>query len=177
MSRTRTPSELKWVLSERAAVAGELQSIDAELGRLVARRSYLKRLHAALNDVYTQLAPALPTMAVPVVNARLRYGGQGNCISWVRDTLRAAYPHAVDTAALTTAAAKTFGLDLASAQQRNQFRRNSLRSGLRRLLALGEAERLHDFQGVPHLAGVWRWVPREASFEALVAEAREVEGD
>lgn len=36
MARTRTPPDLKWVLNERAAVAGELQAIEAELARLTA---------------------------------------------------------------------------------------------------------------------------------------------
>lgn len=177
MARTRTPPELKWVLNERAAVAGELQSIEAELERLAARRLQLGALLHHLDHVYSQLAPQVPSVPVLVVNARQRYGGQGNCITWVRETLQAAYPQAVDTSTLTEAARVAFGLTFANVEQRERFRNNSLRTALRKLLALDEAERLHDFKGVPHLAGVWRWKPKETTFDDLSAQVEAMEVD
>lgn len=175
MARTRTPPELKWALNERAAVAGELQSIEAELTRLAARKEQLAALLHHLDNVYSQLAPQAPAVPVLVVNARQRYGGQGNCIAWVRETLRAAYPQALATSALTEAAIQAFGLQVASVDQRKRFRNNSLRSALRKLLVLSEAERLHDFKGVPHRAGVWRWKPKDASFDDLSSQAEAME--
>lgn len=175
MTRTRTPPDLKWVLNERAAVAGELQAIEAELARLTARRLQLGALLHHLDHVYSQLAPQVPSAPVLVVNARQRYGGQGNCIAWVRETLRTAYPQALATSALTEAAIQAFGLQVASADQRKRFRNNSLRSALRKLLVLSEAERLHDFKGVPHRSGVWRWKPKDASFDDLSSQAEAME--
>lgn len=175
MPRPRTPPELKWVLNERAVVAGELQSIEAELNRLATRREQLTSLLHHLDNVHSQLAPQVPVVSVLVVNARQRYGGQGNCIAWVRETLQTAYPQAVDTSALTEAARVAFGLTFANVEQRDRFRKNSLRTALRKLLALDEAERLHDFKGVPHLAGVWRWRPKDASFEEVAAQAEAME--
>lgn len=175
MTRTRTPPELKWVLNERAAVAGELQSIEAELARLSARRQQLGALLHHLDNVYSQLAPQVPSIPVLVVNARQRYGGRGNCIAWVRETLQNAYPQAVTTSALTEAADLAFGLQLVGVDQRMRFRKNSLRTALRKLLVPGEAERLHDYRGVPHRAGVWRWKPRDASFHEVAVQAEATE--
>lgn len=48
-TRTRTPSEIKWLANELAATKGELERIDDELARLRARRKRLKAvLHPSL---------------------------------------------------------------------------------------------------------------------------------
>lgn len=172
MSRSRTPPELKWVLNERAAVAGEIQSLEAELSRLATRRGQLTVLLNQLDSVYSQLAPQVPAVPVLVVNARQRYGGHGNCIAWVRETLKVAFPQAVATTALVDAAMATFGLEFADSAQRERFRHNSLRTALRRLLTLGEAERLHHFSGVRCRSGVWRWVPQELVFDDMALLTR-----
>lgn len=170
MTRTRTPPELKWVLNERAAVAGELQSIEAELTRLDARRRYLTGVLAALENVYCQLAPSIPRVELPSVRAHTRYGGRGNLINWLRATLQAAYPSAVDTVALTAEAGKAFGCPTDTPVARNTLRRN-LKKSLSKLLARAEVERLHDYQGTPCMAGVWRWKPKNLSFGEVVEQA------
>jgi hypothetical protein len=175
MTRQQTPPDIKWLVNERAAVAGELATIDAELERLARRKKHLLRVHLALGEVYPQLAPTFPLVEASPVNAHTRYGGRGHLIEWVRATLRAAHPCALDTASLTEHAAQTFGIPLASRAERNRFRQNSLRGALRKLLAQDEVERLHDFQGVPHLAGVWRWKPGVSSIADLAAAAEALE--
>lgn len=174
MTRPRTPSDQKWLINERAVLAGQLQALEAEEARLAARKAYLRRMLDALDSAHAQLVPEAPVMPVFVVNAHSRYGGRGNCIRWVRETLQTAYPLGVDTSTLTRAAEKAFGLDLADAQHRGRFRRNSLRAALRKLLVQGEAERLHRpaGDGIPDLAGQWRWVPPTAAFADIVAEAQ-----
>ena len=168
---TKTPPTEKWLLNERAVIAGELQAIDTELDRLTARKAYLHNLMASIDEVYCLVSPVvLPAQAL-VVHGHTRYGGRGNCINWVRDVLCAAYPSALNTAALTLAAEEAFGLVHATPAQRGKFRNNSLRTALRTLLAQGEAERLHDYRGVPHRAGVWRWVPPEPAYADVVAQA------
>lgn len=177
MTKTRTPPELKWVLNERAAVAGELQSIEVELARLAARRKQLTALLHHLDNVYCQLAPQVPSVPVLAVKAHHRYGGKGNCIAWVRATLKAAYPQSLTTADMVDAAQSAFRLSFADAGQREQFRRSGLTPTLRKLLALGEVERLHDYKGVPHRAGVWRWKPKDSSFDELAKQVRSMEAD
>ena len=163
--------ETKWLLNERAVVLGELQAIEDELGQLAGRKQQLTDLLAALENVYSQVAPMVPAAPGLVVHSHARYGGRGNCIKWVREVLQKAYPAALDTAALTLAAEGTFGLTHVTAEQRRKFRNNSLRTALRALSAQGEAERLHDYRGVPHRAGVWRWVPPEPAFADVVVQA------
>lgn len=167
---TKTPPTEKWLLNERAVVAGELQTIESEMERLTARKAYLNSLLMSLDEVYCLVAPTMPAVQGLVVHGHARYGGRGNCIAWLREVLRTAYPQAVDTAALTLAAEEAFGLVHVTHEQRRKFRNNSLRTALRKLLAQGEAERLHDYRGVPHRAGVWRWVPAEPKFAELVEQ-------
>ena len=171
MTQTKTPATEKWLLNERAVVLGELRAIEDELGRLDARKQHLTSLLAALENVYSQVAPLVPAAPGLVVHGHTRYGGRGNCIKWVREVLQQAYPAALDTAALTLAAEDAFGLAHVTAEQRRKFRNNSLRTALRTLLAQGEAERLHDYRSVPHRAGVWRWVPPEPAFADVVVQA------
>lgn len=171
MTQTKTPATEKWLLNERAVVLGELRAIEDEFERLAARKQHLTSLLAALENVYSQVAPMVPAAPGLVVHGHTRYGGRGNCIKWVREVLQQAYPAALDTAALTLAAEGAFGLAHVTAEQRKKFRNNSLRTALRALLAQGEAERLHDYRGVPHRAGVWRWVPSEPTFADVVAQA------
>ena len=168
---TRTPPTEKWLLNERAVIAGELQAIDAELERLTARKAYLHNLLASIDEVYCLVSPVVLPVPALVVHGHTRYGGRGNCIKWVREVLQEAYPSALDTAALTLAAEEAFGLVHATPAQRGKFRNNSLRTALRTLLAQGMAERLHDYKGVPHRAGVWRWVPPEPAYADVVAQA------
>lgn len=171
----RTPPTQKWLLNERAVIAGELQAIEAELVRLAERRGYLLQMLDALDNVYSQVTYAAPASPEIVVHGRTRYGGMGNLLSWVREMLRAAYPQALDTAVLTLAAEDAFGLVHTTHEQRRTFRNNSLRTALRNLLARGEAERLHNFEGALCGAGVWRWVPPEPSFQEVVAAKEAVQ--
>lgn len=170
---TRTPPTEKWLLNERAVIAGELQAIEVELKRLTVRKAHLHSLLKSLDEVYSLVTPVVSPVQGLVVQGHTRYGGRGNCIKWVREVLQEAYPSALDTAALTLAAEEYFGLVHATPAQRGKFRNNSLRTALRTLLAQGVAERLHDHKGVPHRAGVWRWVPQEPSYAAIVAQAQE----
>ena len=146
---TKTPPTEKWLLNERAVIAGELQAIEAELERLIVRKAYLHKLLTALDEVYS--------LVTPVVSPVTAFE---DATVW-----------ALDTAALTLAAEEAFGLVHATPAQRGKFRNNSLRTALRTLLAQGEAERLHDYKGVPHRAGVWRWVPPEPAYADVVAQA------
>lgn len=77
MSRPRTPSEVKWVANELAAVSGELQKLDAQLAELSARPAHLQEVHNALADVGRVLgARGLPTVMAPV-RVHRGYGGRG----------------------------------------------------------------------------------------------------
>jgi hypothetical protein len=47
MTRTRTRSDVKWLINQVAALAGELERIDVEMARFKQRRKALERSHKA----------------------------------------------------------------------------------------------------------------------------------
>jgi hypothetical protein len=168
-TRTRTPSEIKWLANELAAAKGELERIDEELVRLRARRKRLKAVYASLSAVSALAeAPGLEH-AVPAVRAHPARGGRGTIVDFFRMTLRAAYPRPVDTRRMTELAIEHFGLEFATPQQRNRFRKATVSHTLLRLVIAGQAERLHDFKAMPNSPGLWRWKVDQPSIVELLA--------
>lgn len=155
--RTRTPSDVKWLVNELAAVNGELAQIDEEMARLAARRERLQGLHAGLSKTAALVGEHGLLAELPGVRAHPARGGRGAIVEFFRDTLRAAHPQAVDTHVMTRLALRRFGLEPATPQERDKFRRGTVTHTLRRLYASGEVERLHDLQAAPNGLGVWRW--------------------
>ena len=115
--RQRTPSGVKWVANELAAIVGELERIDEELARLTVRRAVLSEHRTSLNQM--------------------------GAIMGVSE-LQAAAPHAVDMRTLVVLAQDQFKLDLVNSEARDQFRKNTLGRAVRKLYALGLVERLHQ---------------------------------
>jgi chorismate mutase len=157
MSRTRAPSEVKWLANELAAKRGEIDRIDTALQRLSLRRQKLVDACAALEQVAGQLG-AIPTVqAMPMIHAHERYGRRGNLRNWLRSALQQAYPGALDTVTLTEQVIGTFGMTFDSAHARNRFRTDNVANALRRLVVSGEVERLHDVIVRSNATGLWRW--------------------
>lgn len=174
MTRTRTPSEVKWVANELAAVMGELERIDEELARLAARRAHLEKVRSALIEVGAiAQAPGLDGLVSPV-RAQEQYGGRGVLRNWLRRLLKEAAPAAVDTRTMVRLAEETFGLHFASYRERDRFRKNALTRALRAMLDFGEVERVHDTKAAASSAGVWRW-KAPPSADALRRAARQAE--
>lgn len=172
--RSRTPSEVKWVANELAAVMGELERIDEELARLAARRAYLIKVRSALVEVgAVNQAPGLDGLVSPV-RAQEQYGGRGVLRNWLRRLLKEAAPAAVDTRTMVRLAEETFGLHFASYRERDRFRKNALTRALRAMLDFGEVERVHDTKAAAGSAGVWRW-KAAPSADALRRAARQAE--
>jgi hypothetical protein len=168
--RQRTPSGLKWVANELAAIAGELERIDEHLGRLTARRAQLEQHRASLSQVGAIMGVSELQTLVPVVRVHTAYGGRGYLVDWVRGVLQAAAPCAVDMRTLVVLAERQFKLELTTAEARDQYRKNTLGRAVRKLLSLGLVERLHD----PDRArgpGLWRWKTQFPELSELLAEA------
>lgn len=159
MSRPRTPSEVKWVANELAAVSGELQKLDAQLAELSARRAHLQEVHNALADVGRVLgARGLPTVMAPV-RVHRGYGGRGYLVDWLKATLKAASPATLDTLTLARLAEEKLGLVFETEKERERFRGNSLTRALSKLAVLGLAERAHARSPGANQPGRWRWKP------------------
>lgn len=145
--------------NELAAVAGEIQKLDEQLAELTARRGRLVEAHAALEAVGRALgAPGLSTV-MSAVRAHRSYGGRGYLVDWLKATLKAASPAALDTLTLARLAEENLGLVFETERERERFRGNSMTRALAKLAAQGLAERAHGHSGGGNQPGRWRWKP------------------
>jgi len=167
LRHTKTRPEIKWTVNELAAVKGEMNAIDQEMARLARRKARLEKVAAALTTVATAMVADMAPEAVVPIRAHGRYGGRGNLRNYLRETLKAAHPGAVSTYALVEGAIKMFDLKFSSREERARFADDNLGNALRKMLARGEVERLHDYAGVPDMPGVWRWKDGLPSWEEL----------
>ncbi|MEK8049176.1 hypothetical protein AACH10_02890 [Ideonella sp. DXS22W] len=168
---------MKWLANELAATKGELARIDEELERLQARRAKLATIAASLETVADQAYTLGLAGSVPAVRAHPARGGRGAIVEFFRATLRRAYPKPVDTRVMTELAIKHFGLEFATREQRNRFRRATVSHTLQRLVNAGHVERLHDYKVLPNSPGIWRWKVDQPSMAELSALAAAAEGD
>ncbi|MBL8390047.1 MAG: hypothetical protein JNK17_17695 [Hydrogenophaga sp.] len=175
MTRPWTPPAVKWTANELAALKGELQVIEQELGALRLRREVVRGRIDALEQVFSMVAPEVPLVHVPVVHAQKRFGGYGNLRGWLLSTLEAAYPQALDTVALLDGAERVFGLTFESKGARGRFRDNSLAKALRVAAAAGEVERMETSTRFS-TPGVWRWRPPQSVLAELRAVAQDEAG-
>jgi hypothetical protein len=161
--RTRTPAHLKWLLNERAAVAGALRSLavrEAELqgllGAIARQREIRERELAALTHAlayFERKCAARPLGTAPVRAHQGRYGERGGLGEFLLGMLQASAPQALDTVTLTERIVERFGVAFATARERERFIANSVRPALRRLQAKGLVEPLG---AVRPGAGQWR---------------------
>lgn len=170
-TRTKTPSDQKWLLNELAAMAGEMERIDAQVASLQVRRQQLDVSHAALARVARLMAlPGVPGALLPV-RAQSDFGKRGALRNFIRVKLREAYPRPIDTTTLTVAAMEHFELRFTTEAEYQLFRRRQIARTLGKLVELGEVEGLHDRRrrGV-NTVGFWRWKVDEPSIADLLAD-------
>lgn len=151
--RTRTPSDLKYLLNERAAVAGALTQVQmraapllAELACLEAQAEHLRLklepLQAqeseqrvsldALDTVIQHMYPtADPSCAGTVKASSGRCGHRGELAKFLLSALRQAPAEGVAVSTLLLLVASKFGLTFGSPQERENFR-DGVRRQLRR---------------------------------------------
>jgi len=178
--RTRTPAHLKWLLNERAAVAGALRGLavreaelQALLGAVAREREMRERELAALTRAVAyferERAPR-PLGVAPVRAHQGRYGERGGLGEFLLGALRASAPQALDTVVLTERIVERFGVAFATARERERFIANSVRPALRRLQAKGLVETLGRVRPDGG-AGQWRTVRRPMTLRMLVLQS------
>lgn len=119
VKRKQTRPEIKWLANELAATRGELERLDQELQRMQERKAKLQAAYAAMSQVAGQLGALNLPKQVPTVRAHdVRYGGRGNLSNWVKETLKAAFPQALDTLLLLELAAQEFELNFSTPKRR-----------------------------------------------------------
>lgn len=192
-SRSRTPPDIKWLLNERAALAGayaravarqlelreKCERLEQELSRLQRQiegavasanrtQASLDALDATMGLIDTRLEPT----AAGEVNAWAgKYGKRGALGAFIEQALRQASPEPLTMTILLNLVAKQFELTLTTPSDRQSLRK-SVTSALRALLKRGCIEPLHSRESGSH--GLWRWKSQVPSFEALVRQQTEL---
>ena len=175
VERTRTPSDIKWLANELAAMAGEVERIDQEVKRLQARRRHLRIVQKALGGVAAMLAVPQLSEVVPPVRAHAHFRERGGLFGFVRAALQAAHPKAVDTLTMADLVIQHFGLTFATPRARQRFLHDSVGRTLNRLYQRDEVERLHDPTADRHLPGIWRWKAGALTLKGLRELSAEAE--
>ena len=190
--RTRTPPDVKWLLNERAALAGVVEKAEVTLAGLRAKQVRLQqqltkvqflmeRSRTAQGRAQASVAALDATMAL--VCARLeptsagvvdawagKYGKRGSLGAFVEQALRAAAPEPLTMSVLMNLAARQFAITFPLAKDRRNFNK-SVSSSLRGLNRRGLIEPLHDRGLGSH--GLWRWKALAPSMNELRARAAE----
>jgi hypothetical protein len=192
-SATKTPSDLKWLLNERAAVAGTIADALARQKAMQARLARAKRqvseLTAALAGAQTALAGSQATLSAldatlnlayaevdpdalgPVNVWATKYGKRGGLKEFLLQTLKDAAPAPVTTTLLINFVAIHFGLIFCVPADRERLR-FSVRNTMRLLAKNGVVELLPN----PTVRNASSWRLKEddlPSFEQMARDEQE----
>jgi hypothetical protein len=185
---------LKWLLNERAALAGEIQKAKAVVDALQGMRARLEQRIAALSDKEAKArlraetrqtalnamdvaiameSPLVNPAAAGVVSAHAgKYGVHGGLKQYVLQLLETAAPGAVSVSALVQACCLRFAIPLRVPQERRNFRK-SVKGAL---MTLQEHQLIELTAGkAAKGAGVWRYVgARIPTFAEMTEHERKV---
>lgn len=188
----KTPSDLKWLLNERASILGALQSQEERRLRLEAKQQKLEhqlqivqrdslRTGVAIGRLKTNLQALDVAIGMVHSNANPeclgavqawagRYGERGALTAFVKTTLQTCAPEMLTMTVLMDMAAAQFGQTFTLPAERRSFRK-SVRSSLHSLHQKGCIEPLHSGEGSEH--GQWRWKPPFSSLDELREQAQD----
>lgn len=184
---------MKWLLNERAALAGEyaravakqkalqakVEKLRCQLDKTLQQResagvaatraqASLDALDATIALVNSQVEPAY----AGVVDAWAgKYGERGALGKYIAQALQEAAPQALTTTVLINLAARQFGLTFTLPKDRRNFRK-SVSSALTALLKRDQIEPLHSREEGSH--GLWRWKDPTPGLGALRARAADL---
>lgn len=168
--RTRTPPDLKWLLNERAAMAGALEEATVRKQHLTEK---LVRLQKTLEDLDTTIGllyPQVQTDVAGVVHAWAgKYGKRGALTESIKQALQDTHPASINVPMLRYCMAQKFGLSVVTYAD-NESLRSSIKNGLGRLVKAGHAEYIRNPAG-GNAPGAWRWKP-PTSFADIAAKAQ-----
>lgn len=188
--RCRTPSTIKWLLTERSALSGSLSKLKFKAALIEKRLrtvepSYLKLITAlnaadaafvqkqaaieAIDKALALVSPEVDPLAggflVPREN---RFGEEGKMKKFLIRTLQSSGATPMTSTELTDLAIEQFNLTVYMHEVRRSVRRN-ITVALRRLQRSGHVEAL--LGEVPAFSGIWRW-KQSSSLADLVAKAQ-----
>jgi hypothetical protein len=196
--REQTPPLLKWLLVERATLAGDIErskereaSLRRELERaqelqahfaqqvelLQSRTALLplvladrkKRLAALDSSIATAYQNRVAPDAAGTVRAfAVEYRTRGSLKALLLKMLQDAAPGSLDTLTIVQRAIDHFGLSFATKAERNAFRGNTVRCQLLKFKEEGLVDALHS--GKSGQVGVWRWKDSTPTLADLMAQ-------
>jgi hypothetical protein len=176
MTATRTPPDIKWLLNERAALAGEIEKARLKQATLAHKRERLEKQLAGLvktversrvDQARSQASLDALDATMGIVNEQVdpcaggaiwawagKYGVRGGLRDFVARVLEGAAPEPVTTTVLMNLAARQFGLVLTTHIERRNFNK-SVSGALSSLVKRRLVEPLHSREQGSH--GLWRW--------------------
>jgi hypothetical protein len=187
----RTPPELKWLLNERAALAGlaarlpeqerraaarlalaqaELATAQAWADSIVRSRNLCAERLTALDHTLGLLAPNVNPCAGGTVNAWSgRFGKRGSLVAFLKETLRVVAPATLSTGTLAGMVKAHFSVDATTPETRKSLQ-NNVRGRLHELRASGWVDSLKP-GGTRASEAMWQWkqAPSLDDLHALVA--------
>lgn len=191
--RTRTPPDVKWLLNERAALAGEVSKAEVTQAGLRAKQARLEhqlakvqflmersqcaqtRAQASMDALDATMALAhsrLEPTAGGVIEAWAgKYGKRGGLGEFIAQSLREVAPAPLTTSVLMELAARHFGITFPLALDRRSFNK-SVSSSLFWLRKRDLAEPMHSRELGSH--GVWRWKAQMPTLNALLQRQHQV---
>lgn len=162
---TKTRSDIKWLLVERATLVGDIAQLERRRAVLDAE---IARLHALVSTLDTSIRLAersvRPDAAGSVRRHRQNYGRRGDLQAFLVQTLRNAADVGLSAREVTLLASAHFGLEFVSKAEFNSYLRNSVQPRLRELRGKGQVE---NTSSTGRDATLWRWKRSSLTFADL----------
>jgi hypothetical protein len=153
--RSVTRSEVKWLLVERATIAGDIAQLKESQQLIQDKLEECESRLAALDATIAFVNHTLSVEAAGTIQRHTpEYRKRGALKALIIKVLQEAAPKAIDTLTIAHAVAAHFNLVFSNNYERIAFARNSIGKQLRRLRQEGVAESCH--QGT-NVLGMWRW--------------------
>lgn len=172
--RSWTRSDVKWLINEAAALAGELARMEEEVARLELRRVTVEKAHHAYVRTLGVVAGPLSDLPLPTVRAHRNYGGRGKLRQFLRDTVKGVAPDELDSNELSFLAIDCFELTFSSPDELYRFKNNTIGRALRHLEQEGVVVPVGVQYAGPSGVGRWRWKAALPTLEELATQVRDI---
>jgi hypothetical protein len=168
--QTKTPPELKWLLVERATLAGNIVALEKSRVHLKEEIARFQARVDALDTTMRCIERSINVQAAGTIHGhKPQYGKRGALREFIIAMLKDASPDSASTTGIAYALAAHFKLDFASKADLRSFVQGNVKRALLRLKEQGLVEALHG-KGGPQQVGIWRWkdsLPTLAELAAL----------
>jgi hypothetical protein len=161
-----TPPELKWLLVERATLAGDLQKFEERRAMLDAELTATLAVLSSMDTTIGILESRLRPDAAGVVRRHGSYGRHGALTDLIVEILKAAAPGVLPRD-ITLRVAAYFDIVFASKAEFLRFHRNTVHARLSALKRRGLAERIPTGPN----SVIWRWRKGLPTLAELRSEA------